>query len=36
MTALENVAVPLELAGARDAVDRARAGAATRSAWRTG
>ena len=35
MTALENVAVPLELAGARDA-RRARARRWMRSDWRTG
>ena len=36
MTALENVAVPLELAGVRDASGPRCAGAATPSGWRIG
>ena len=36
MTALENVAVPLELAGHGDAIARAARGAATRSVWGIG
>ena len=36
MTALENVAVPLELAGVADAHDARRAASLRRSAWRSG
>ncbi len=36
MTALENVAVPLELAGAADAFERARATSSPRSDWPSG
>ena len=36
MTALENVAVPLELAGRRDARRTSRGGTATPWAWRIG
>ena len=36
MTALENVAVPLELAGVRDAMSAARPRRSTPSGWRIG